>query len=48
MTVNWQNITTTGITPLMLAVGSQSGEYWGEMEPVQSLLSQPDIGKKDI
>ena len=42
------NLTNTGITPLMLAVASQSGEYGGWMESVQSLLSQPDIGKKDI
>ena len=48
MTVNWQNITYSGITPLMLAVASQSSEYGGGIESVQSLLSQPDIGKKDI
>ena len=41
------NLTNYGITPLMLAVASQSGEYGGWMESVQALLSQPDIGKKD-
>ena len=42
------NFTSAGITPLMLAVASQSSEYGGWMESVQSLLSQPDIGKKDV
>ena len=37
-----------GVTPLMLAVASQSSEYGGWMESVQFLLSQPDIGKKLI
>ena len=48
MTVNWQNMTIAGITPLMLAVASQSGEYGGGIESVQFLLSQPGIGKKDM
>ena len=42
------NFTSAGITPLMLAVASQSSEYGGWMKSVQSLLSQPDIGKKDM
>ena len=44
----WMNVTIAGITPLMLAVASQSSEYGGGIESVQSLLSQPNIGKKDM
>ena len=40
---NWS---VAGVTPLMLAVASQSSEFGGWMESVQFLLSQPDIGKK--
>ena len=48
MKIEWMNSTIAGITPLMLAVASQSSEYGEGIESVQSLLSQPDIGKKDM